>query len=153
MTDRDADDPEAPRPEDSSPSPSANSTESKSTRSQLADDVLQTIRQRVHPGRESATRLWRWVRSLSLHGSQATRPLQIALRATGLVLVVFAPLWPLFGSEINGWWDWFLTMLANMGIGIALFGAGEVVRMIAEIHSTLVSDTEHDLNSVQGNTA
>ena len=153
MTDRNADDPEAPHPDDSSPSQAANSAESKSTRSLLADGVLRTIRQLVHSGRKTATRLWRRARSLSLHGSQATRPLQIALRATGLVVAVFAPLWPLFGSEIDGWWDWFLTMLANLGVGIALFGAGEVVRMIADIHSTLVCDTEPDLDSEQGNPA
>ena len=149
MTDRDVDDRKAPHPDDSIPSPAANSAETNSMRSRIEDGVIRTIRQLVHSGRKTATHLWRRARSLSLHGSQATRPLQIALRATGLVVAVCAPLRPLFGSEIDGWWDWLLTMLANLGVGIALFGAGEVVRMIADIHNTLVRDAEPDLNSEQ----
>lgn len=90
--------------------------------------------------RQTIAGLWQRARSLSVHGAGATRPLQVALRATGLAVAAFAPLWPLFGSDIDGWQDWFLTTLANLGIGIALFGAGETVRMIADIHATLVGD-------------
>ncbi len=76
-----------------------------------------------------------------MHGAGATRPLQAALRATGLAVAAFAPLWPLFGAGVDGWLDWLLTTLASLGIGIALFGAGETIRMIADIHATLVGDS------------
>lgn len=83
--------------------------------------------------------VWRHARRLSLHGARTTRPLEIGLRATGLVVAVFAPLWPLFGSVPDGWWDWFLTTLANLGIGFALFGAGETVRKIDRVHGEVVA--------------
>ena len=83
--------------------------------------------------------LWRRARRLAVHGTAATRPLETALRATGLVVVGFAPLWPLFGSPPNGWWDWLLTTLANVGIGLVLFGAGETVRKINEVHASVVA--------------
>ena len=89
--------------------------------------------------RKAARFLWRHVRRLSLHGVPATRPLEIGLRATGLAVGIFAPLWPLFGSIPDGWWDWILTTVANLGIGFALFGAGETVRRIDEVHREIVA--------------
>ena len=105
-----------------------------------APDPMRVLHRVACAVRQTIAGLWHRARSLSVHGAGATRPLQVALRATGLAVAAFAPLWPLFGSDIDGWLDWFLTMLANLGIGIALFGAGETVRMIADIHATLVGD-------------
>lgn len=83
--------------------------------------------------------VWRHARRLSLYGVRTTRPLEIGLRATGLVVAACAPLWPLFGAVPDGWWDWFLTTLANLGIGFALFGAGETVRKIDQVHREVVT--------------
>ena len=84
---------------------------------------------------------WRHAARLSLRGVRATRPLEIGLRATGLAFAGLAPLWPLFGTAPEGWWDWFLTTVANIGIGFALFGAGETVRKIDEVHRQVVAST------------
>ena len=117
--------------------------------SRTEPDAMRVLRRVGSSAREIIADMWHRARSLSVHGAGATRPLQIALRATGLVVAAFAPLWPLFGSDVAGWWAWFVTTLANLGIGVALFGAGEVVRMIADIHRTLVGEAGRDPASTQ----
>ena len=80
---------------------------------------------------------------LSLHGVQVTRPLEIALRGLGIVVVVLAPFSPTFGS-VEGWWSWLVVTVANVGIGIALFGAGEALGMIRDVHRAMVGDGGND---------
>ena len=141
----DSDDaPPATPPEtgDAAETPPATGDASKT--STATSDASKTLSRLADSARTEATGIWQRARRLSLHGAGVTRPIEIALRATGIVVAVLAPLWPLFGSDIDGWWDWFLTTLANLGLGIILFGAGEAVRMIADIHGVLVRETEHD---------
>lgn len=89
-------------------------------------------------GASSAARwVWGHARRLALRGTQATRPLEIGLRAVGIALAGLAPVWPLIGSPPTGWWDWLLTTLANVGVGLVLFGAGETVRKVNEMHRTI----------------
>ena len=92
--------------------------------------------------RVAATYAWRHAVRLSLRGVRVTRPLEVALRATGLAVAAFAPLWPLFGSPPDGWWNWILATLANAAIGFGLFAAGEVVRKIDEVHREVVASRE-----------
>ena len=137
------------RPEDAGPagpsvSPAPDSDDAPSATSPAPGHTSETLSRLADSARTEATGIWRHAQRLSLHGARVTRPIEIALRATGLVVAVLAPLWPLFGSDIDGGWDWFLTTLANLGVGIALFGAGETIRMIADIHGVLVRETEHD---------
>ena len=149
----DIDRPEAAGPAEPSVSPAPDSDAAPSATSPDADETPQTtspdaaktsqiLSRLADSARTAAIGLWRHARRLSLHGARVTRPLEIVLRATGLVVVVLAPLWPIFGADIDGWWDWVLTTLANLGIGIALFGAGETIRMIAEIYGVLVRESE-----------
>ena len=125
----------------SKPSDGNAATGDASERSPAIDAFAAAVADRAQ---SAAAWLWRHARRLALHGTAATRPLEIALRAMGLVVAGFAPLWPLFGSLPDGWWDWLLTTLANVGIGLVLFGAGETVRKINEVHSAVVERPDHD---------
>ena len=139
---RDVDSPEAAGTAGPDPSPAPDSDSAPSAISTWAGATSKTLARLADTARTAATGFWRRAGRLSLRGARVTRPLEIALRVVGLVVAGLAPVWPLFGSDIVGWWDWLLTTLANLGAGIALFGAGEIVRMIADIHGVLVRETE-----------
>ena len=131
-------------------SPAPDSDDAPSATSPETGDTSQKLSRLADSARTEATGIWRRAQRLSLHGAGVTRPIEIALRATGLVVAVLAPLWPLFGSDIDGGWDWFLTTLGNLGIGIALFGAGEALRMVADIHRVLVRETDPESGAEDG---
>ncbi|MDE0440991.1 MAG: hypothetical protein OXL38_02620 [Gammaproteobacteria bacterium] len=100
----------------------------------------------VRQARIAGAFVWRHALRLSRHGVEATRPLEVLLRAIGLAVAAFAPLWPLFGSPPDGWWDWILSTVANVAIGFALFGGGEIVRKIDEVHRAIVASREPAAN-------
>ena len=71
------------------------------------------------------------------HEYPLTLPLVWTLRLLGLIAVVLSPIWPLLTTTVTGVAGWLVEFALNAGLGLALFGAGEVVQRIDRIEQKL----------------